>query len=168
MRDEGRAAPTAAPAMFVPPVLVRTPRAPFVPSCARSYSPPSPRARSYPPALVRTPCARLDAPHSPRARSNPPALVHTLLRSFVLPALPLRSFVPPAFPSYLVAAVAAAPAGAGGSDGAGAVAAVALPLGCVPVCAGSRYPVAFNWAYVALARARLGSFGLICLYQIQD
>ena len=58
MRDEGHVAPAAAPAVFVPPALVRTPPHSFVLPRARSYSPRSfvlPCARSYSPTLVCTP-----------------------------------------------------------------------------------------------------------------
>ena len=89
MRDEGRAAPAAAPAMFVPPVLVRTPPRSFVPSLVlRSYrmcsfEPPAlpscslvlARSLFYrPQGSVRTPCTR----------SNTPALVRTARTRLVL------------------------------------------------------------------------------------
>ena len=67
MRDKGHVAPAAAPAVFVPPALIRTPPRSFVLPRALSYSPALictllrsfvlPRARWYPPALLRTPHA---------------------------------------------------------------------------------------------------------------
>ena len=60
-------------------MLVRTPPRSFVPSCARSYSPHSPRARLYRPRCsVHTPCARSNPPPSPRARSFLLVLVCTV------------------------------------------------------------------------------------------
>ena len=72
MRDEEHVAPAAAPAVFVPPTLVRTPLHLFV----------LPHACSHSPALVHTPLRSFVLP---RAHSYSPALVCTLLRSFVLP-----------------------------------------------------------------------------------
>ena len=87
-RDEGRVAPAAAPAMFVPPVLVRSNlRAPLV----LVRTPPPPRAHSSPP---------LRSPRTSRARfyTPPPTPPHSfvpLLCSWVLVhACPGPSFVP--------------------------------------------------------------------------
>ena len=155
------------PRSFVPPALARTPPytlppcTPLVPARARLY-----RARCLfvPPALART----------------SPALIHTPPPCAC--SSPSCSFVPPASPSYPVAAVAvaAAPAGGGGSDGAGAAVAAAAGAGAGAAAAAVAsvparlvvwlfvlVPVALDWPYFG-ARARLGSFGPICLYQIHS
>ena len=123
MRDKGHIAPAAAPAVFVPPALVRTPPHSFGLPRARSYSPAIvctlqhsfvlPCARLYPPALLRTPsrtlrtCLRLFVAAAAIGVGAPvPAptlfvLVHTIwsrsfglyLHSFVLICTPLGSFI---------------------------------------------------------------------------
>ena len=80
MRDEGHVAPTAGPAVFVPPTLVRTPPHSFVLPHTHLYSPTLvctllhsfvlSCAHLYPPALLRT------LPHT----------LHTCLHSFVATA----------------------------------------------------------------------------------
>ena len=104
MRDRGHVAPAAAPAVFVPPALVRIPpRSPHT----RSHPLHSPRVRTYPPAhpphaplvpahscarlyrprcSIHTPCAHLNPVRSPRARSYPPAHVRSPRASLVAAA----------------------------------------------------------------------------------
>ena len=94
MKDKGCTASAVAPAISYPSMPIRTP-------CAHSNAPCSPRARSYPPVLVRTsrpplilvrtlptpvhtPCACLYSPPSPRAHLYPSRSPRTLLLLLLL------------------------------------------------------------------------------------